>query len=185
MNLLLDKLPKEHEGIKIDTNFRNFILFELLMQDNEIGIDEKVRITLDLFFDNEVEDIEKAINCILWFYKCGKEEKKTTSNTTNKKNKQIYSFEYDDEYIYSAFLQQYNINLNSIKYLHWWEFKALFQCLGEDCLFVQIMSYRAIDLSKIKDKSEKDRYRKLQKTYALPDMRTEEQKERDFGNAFW
>ena len=36
MNLLLDKLPTEYEGLKIDTNFRSFILYELLMQDNKV-----------------------------------------------------------------------------------------------------------------------------------------------------
>ena len=30
----------------------------------------------------------------------------------------------------------------------------------------------------------KKQYRKLQKMYALPDMRTEEEKEYDFGEAF-
>lgn len=184
MNLLLDKLPKEYDGIKINTDFRTFILFELLMQDNELSDNEKAMTAFSLFFDEEV-DIEKGIECILWFYRCGKEENKNTKNTTEKNNKQIYSFEFDDEYIYSAFLQQYNIDLNSIKYLHWWKFKALLQGLSDDTQFVKIMSYRAIDLGKIKDKEERKRYKELQKLYALPDMRTEEQKEADFGRAFW
>ena len=46
------------------------------------------------------------------------------------------------------------------------------------------MGYRAIDLSKIKDKEERKRYRKLKQIYALPDMRTQEQKEEDFAMAF-
>ena len=50
---------------------------------------------------------------------------------------------------------------------------------------VEIMGYRAIDLSKIKDKEEKKRYKNLKKIYQLPDMRTAEEKEADFGKAFW
>ena len=69
--------------------------------------------------------------------------------------------------------------------MHWWEFKALLQGLNDDTQFVKIMSYRAIDLGKIKDKEEKKRYKELQELYALPDMRTMEQKEADFGRAFW
>lgn len=69
--------------------------------------------------------------------------------------------------------------------LHWWEFRALFQGLKDDNKIVKIMGYRGIDLSKIKDKEEKARYKKLKKIYALPDMRTEQQKEADFGAAFW
>lgn len=183
MNILLDKLPKSYKGIKINTDFRVFILFELLMQDSELNIEEKTITAFQLFFDEEV-DLEKGLECILWFYRCGKEEKKSTQKQ-GKKEKQIYSYEFDDEYIYSAFLQQYNINLNSIKYLHWWEFKALFQGLNDNTQFVKIMGYRSVDLGKIKDKEEKKRYKELQKLYALPDMRTVEQKEADFGSAFW
>ena len=82
-------------------------------------------------------------------------------------------------------MEQYKIDLNNIKYLHWWKFKALFNSLNKNTHFVEIMGYRAMDLSKIKDKEEKKRYKRLQKIYALPDMRTEEQKEADFGKAFW
>lgn len=82
-------------------------------------------------------------------------------------------------------MDQYGINLQTIPYLHWWEFKALFTGLKEDNLIVKIMGYRAMDLSKIKDKDEKKYYKKLKRLYALPDMRTEEQKEADFGRAFW
>ena len=39
---------------------------------------------------------------------------------------------YDDDYIYSAFLSQYNIDLQDIKHLHWWKFKAMFKSLNED-----------------------------------------------------
>ena len=184
MNILLDKLPKEYEGIKINTDFRAFILFELLMQDNELTIEEKISSLIDIFCEN-VTDIEKCIEAILWFYRCGKDEEKKRQTAEKSSNKQIYSYEFDDEYIYSAFLQQYNINLNSIKYLHWWEFRALMKGLNEDTQFVKIMGYRSIDLGKIKDKDEKKRYKELQKLYALPDMRTDEQKEADFGKAFW
>ena len=47
-------------------------------------------------------------------------------------------------------MEQYKIDLNSIKYLHWWKFKALFNNLNENIQFSKIMSYRAMDLSKIK-----------------------------------
>ena len=46
------------------------------------------------------------------------------------------------------------------------------------------MSYRAIDLSKIKDKDMKKHYKKMKKLYALPDLRSEEEKENDFAEAF-
>ena len=41
-----------------------------------------------------------------------------------------------------------------------------------------------MDLSKIKDKNMKKQYKELKAIYALPDMRTEEEKENDFAEAF-
>lgn len=81
-------------------------------------------------------------------------------------------------------MQQYRIDLNSIKYLHWWKFRALFVNLNEDVMFSKIMQYRAIQLNTIKDNEMKKFYKKMKRLYALPDMRTEEEKEYDFGEAF-
>ncbi len=189
-NILLDKLPQyTSNGLKIRTDFRESIKFELLMQDNKIDEQTKIIQALKLYYYDlsEITDIKQAINDILWFYACGKQnmnvDKNKKENTEN--NKQIYSYEFDDEYIYSAFMEIYKIDLNSIKYLHWWKFKALMNSLSENTQFVKIMGYRAIDLSKIKDKDMKLNYKRLKKQYALPDMRTTEQKEADFGKAFW
>jgi len=189
-NILLDKLPQyTQSGYRIRTDFRESIKFELLMQDTQINKEDKITQAINLYYYDisKITDIQKAVKEILYFFACGKMNKvddKKTENSDNK-TKQIYSYEFDAEYIYSAFLQQYKIDLNSIKYMHWWKFKALMENLSEDTQFVKIMGYRALDISKIKDKEEKVRYKKLKKIYALPDMRTIEQKEADFGKAFW
>ena len=190
INILLDRLPQyTQDGHRIRTDFRESIKFELLMQDNNIDEKDKVEQALRLYYYDlsKITNIKKAIDEVVWFYACGKNKKvdNKTENNNNKETKQIYSYEFDAEYIYSAFLQQYKIDLNSIRYMHWWKFKALMENLNEDTQFVKIMGYRAVDISKIKDKEEKARYKKLKKTYALPDMRTAEQKEADFGKAFW
>ena len=191
MNLLVDDIDyivQSKIKIPFNTDFRQGILFELLMQDNSIRNEIKVREALNLFYPDQtlITDIQDAIDNILWFYKLDKKE-----NVGNKKNKeekdikQIYSYEFDSELIYDAYIDQYKINLQRIPYLHWWEFRAMFEGLKEDNKIVQIMGYRAMDISKIKDKEEKKHYKQLQKQYALPDMRTTEQKEADFGRAFW
>ena len=187
MNLLVDRLPTDYEGLKINTNFRSFILFELLMQDNNLKDEEKILLAINLLYEEKPKDLKKAIEGILWFYKCGEEKKtkKEQKNNEISQQKQIYSYEYDAKYIYSAFLSQYGIDLNEIEYLHWFKFKSLFECLNSQNKICEIMSYRSIDLSKIKDKEERKRYRRLQRQYALPDNRTEEQKEQDFASALW
>lgn len=190
MNLLVDKLPTEYKGLKVNTNFRSFILFELLMQDNEISNEEKVYLAIDLLYKEKINDLKTAIDGIIWFYSLGKSNNKKDDNIKVKNNKnnqknQIYSFEYDAEYIFGAFLSQYKIDLNEIDYLHWWKFKALFDSLNEENKICQIMSYRAIDLNKIKDKEEKKKYKRLKQIWALPDNRTDKEKENDFAELFW
>ncbi len=189
-NLILDKLPNfTPNGFKIRTDFRESIKFELLMQDEKINETDKVKLALNLYFYDidikNTEQLKKAINDMLWFYKCGKEEQeeKTSQKASGGYTKRIYSYEFDAEYIFSAFMEQYKIDLNK-EHLHWWKFKSLFNSLNEEVLFSKIMSYRAIDLSKIKDKDMKKYYKKMKRLYALPDMRTEEEKEYDFGEAF-
>ena len=187
MNILVDKLPTDYEGLKINTNFRSFILFELLMQDKNIDKEDKIALALDLFYDEFPRDITKAINGILWFYSKGKYQKEQINEEKNEKKvkKKIYSYEYDADLIYTAFLDQYGIDLNDINELHWFKFKAMFEGLKSENKICEIMGYRAVDISKIKDKEEKKRYKKLQKEWALPDDRTEEEKEQDFADAFW
>lgn len=190
INMLIDELPQKVGNTDINSDFRVSILFELLMQDNDYTNEEKVQQALILYYPNlqEIDDYNKAIENIIWFYKCGKEDKdvdKGNKKNNNNKQVQIYSYEFDAEYIYSAFMEQYKIDLNSIEYLHWWKFKALFSSLNENVLFSKIMSYRAIDLTTIKDKNMKKQYRKLKELYKLPDMRTEEEKENEFANALW
>lgn len=192
MNLLVDDLQLQLQdrlgNIEFNSDFRISIMFELLMQDDRYTKEQKIFQAIRLYYPDlkQIKNYEKAIDDLLWFYRCGKELANSNKNGgSGNQNKQIYSYEFDDNYIYGAFMQQYNIDLQDIEYLHWWKFKAMFDCLDDDTKFVEIMGYRAVDLRKIKDKQEKERYKKLKEAYKLPDMRSEEEKEADFANALW
>lgn len=52
-----------------------------------------------------------------------------------------YDYDIDSEYIYSAFLGQYGIDLLEIN-LHWHKFKALFLGLNKNCKLSEIMELR-------------------------------------------
>lgn len=180
MNLLIDLLPTtvNIEGIEyeINSDFRTSILFELLMQDLEIEDGEKTIQALELYYRECPHNIEEAVNKMLWFYSCNKERELKSNRKTGSKAEQIYDFDYDDEYIYSAFLDQYGIDLNDIEYLHWWKFKAMFKSLKEDNEIVKIMGYRSIDLSKIEDKKQKNFYKKMKELHKIPAHRSEREK---------
>ena len=185
MNILLDRLPTEHEGLKIETNFRSFILFELLMQDRNVEQEDKIILVLRIFYKEIPQDIKKAVEVILWFYSRGETDKKSGKKVAKSSKKKIYSYEHDANYIYSAFLSQYGIDLNEIDYLHWWKFKSLFEGLNDENKICEIMGYRAVDLNKIKVKEQRKKYKQFKIAYALPDERSEEEKENDFAEAFW
>jgi len=185
VNLLLDRPPTKIEvgGLfyEIDADFRTGIAFELLMLDEEFTEMEKASRAIELYFPRIPEDEGEAMEKILWFYLCGREEtnreEKEEMKSTHKNI--VYSYEYDAGSIYAAFLSQYGIDLVEIPFLHWWKFKALFHALDENLEFMKIMRYRAVDITKI-PKEQKDFYRKMKQIYALPDNRTEEEKEQDF-----
>lgn len=192
MNMIVNRLSdivRDRIGeIEFNTDFRISIMFELLMQDNTISQENKIAQALKLYYPNftQITDFNKAIEDIVWFYRCGKELANSNKKSESRnKEKQIYSYEFDDTHIYTAFMRQYGKDLQDIEYLHWWKFRAMFEDLDESTKMAQIMSYRAMDISKIKDKEEKNRYKRLQQIYSLPDMRTVEQKEADFGRLFW
>jgi hypothetical protein len=179
VNILIDLLPTTVEidnvDYQINSNFRASMLFEILMQDDELKEEDKIMQTLELFYPVIPKNANKAIEQLLWFYRCGKAIKES-SGRGNGKNSQIYSYDYDDDYIYSAFLAQYNLDLQDIDYLHWWKFKAMFKSLKEDNEIVKIMGYRAMDISKIKDKEQKEFYRNMKKLYEIPISESEKEK---------
>lgn len=186
MNILVDLLPIaveiDNKNYEINSDFRTSILFELLMQDSSIGAEDKIITALELYYPVIPENINEAIEQMLWFYRCGKEITSSKGNGKGKSVTQIYSFEHDDDYIYAAFMDQYNIDLQDIEYLHWWKFKAMFKSLKEDNEIVKIMGYRSMDLSKIKSKEEKAYYKKMQELYKLPMPKDEQEKLDDINN---
>ena len=146
----------------------------------EIEINEKDAITnakyydaLKIFYkDNIPDDLEEAMEKMLWFYSCGKEE---TSKTKTKKK--VISFEHDFDYINAGFMQDYKIDLFEVDFLHWWKFMSLFSALHDDCKICEIIGYRGAELKNF-DKEQRKRIREMQKIYALPDDISKEEKKR-------
>lgn len=75
---------------------------------------------------------------------CGREDYHKTKGKEKGRNKQIYSYEFNDEYIYGAFYEQYGIDLE-YKKIHWWKFKSLLKSLKNNTEFVKIQGYRAYE----------------------------------------
>ncbi len=182
MNILLDQLPTAVEvGGKmydIPTDFRTAIRLEMLMTDIQLEDTEKLLQILLLFFPDIAllsDKVEQAMIAIMDFYRCGKETAAQKNIGVNKRT-QIYSFEHDAPYIYAAFLEQYGVDLTQEPSLHWWRFKAMFDSLSEKTQFVKIMGYRSMVITNDMSPQQKEFYRRMQKLYAIPVSKTEQEK---------
>lgn len=109
------------------------------------------------------------------------EESGEGEDTDVEELKPLFSFALDYPYILAGFWQDYGIDISEIKYLHWWKFRQLFDGLSEKTEIKQRIMYRSIDLSTIKDKDERKRIEKIQRSIKLPES---ELTEYDIGNAF-
>lgn len=182
-NILIDSLPQSivsgGREYSIRADFRISVMFESMMEDSEVRNEDKLGLALGMYYPEIPQDIEDAVDKMLWFYKCGKEansyEKKLSERQAAKDR--IYSFDYDDDYIFAAFLHQYRIDLNRVKFLHWWKFRAMFKSLTEDNEFVKIMGYRSIDISNDMSKSQKDFYRKMKRIHQIPQSKDEQERQ--------
>lgn len=164
MNLLYEKLPG---SVKIDgqeypvyTDFRNWIQIEILLSE-KCGYDSIAKAIL-LCYKKLPQSVAGAVRGIADFLSMGNINRRSEPE----RKKPVYSFEHDGAYIYSAFRRCYGIDLSGAD-LHWWQFKTLFMGL-EDCRFTKIMQYRAMDLSDIKNREQKNFYKKMKHIYKLP-----------------
>lgn len=193
-NILIDTLPEaltvEGRSYAINSDFRAGILFEMLVQDREMSDDEKTYAALDLFFTDEIPDNQgAAVDAILWFYQCGyqnpSEQKKTdrSGQKDSQSGERIFDYDIDAPLIYAAFKSQYKIDLQD-EFLHWWKFSAMFRGLHSDEKICEVIGYRSMELSKIKDKEMRAYYAKLKAQYTLPSGMTEIEKVAMAGNVF-
>ncbi len=179
MSLFDEELPMqyEYEGVtyEMQTDFREWIRFELLMTDPDILPDAKPLYLAHLIFPVIPPDPALS-DFLIWFYSCGRKPNKVKAKSiAKKKTAAVYSFEYDDGYIYAAFLEQYGIDLTTVPYMHWWKFKALFKSL-HDCKICTIMSYRSEEIDSKMPERRKTQINELKQIYALPKSLSEQQK---------
>lgn len=190
MNILIDDIdyPDQVEVngrmYEIRTDFRTSVLFEIMMQDDTLDNRAKVRKGLDLYYPVIPDDLNGAVDTVLWFYRCGREETMVQKRMASRRGKnQVYSFEHDAGLIYAAFLMAYNIDLQDIRYMHWWRFRYLFNSLPKDCEFVRAMEYRSMDISDKMPKEQKEWYKKMKRLYALPLSKEEDNRQTAIENA--
>lgn len=144
----------------IDTNFRVWMEFQGIFTSGKNDA-EKAKQLYDLMQRLGLPPSKPALDSMLEFYSGESHE-----NADGGRSRPIaFDFEQDSEFIYSAFLGAYGIDLTTSQ-IHWWKFKALFKSLPNDCEFSRIMGYRITPLSDV-PKNQRQFYRNMKAKYAL------------------
>lgn len=170
LNILYEQFPEyvtvNGERYLIETDFREWIRFSELVEDEELPWQIKLQFMLRWFLEEVPKDLEAAVYALGDFLAARKisiEEKDDSDQNV----KPAFSFQEDAGCIYSAFIESYGIDLQLVSYMHWWKFKTLFDWLPEDTEIKQRIRYRTIDINSIKDKEERKRVKKIQEAIAL------------------
>lgn len=190
MNFFYEDLPRtvhvHGEEIPIITDFREYIRLLDMLKCEELNAMQRLTL-LTQYFLYEIEVDKEAISALTEFvvmdfdsWQKGNEEDGVEPDRHGS-NKNLYSYEMDYPFILSGFMRDYRIDLESVEYLHWWKFRMLFDGLSEDTEIKQRIMYRGINLSEIKDKEERKRISKIQRSIQLP---AEELTDYEIGNAF-
>lgn len=105
-----------------------------------------------------------------------------TAASDDTKQRAPYDIRYDGDYIYSSFVQAYNMDLFDMQgKLHWRKFNALLSGLPEGTKLMEVIKIRKWKPQKGDSTEYKEEMRKLQKDYALPyDEIEEEEHEKEF-----
>lgn len=170
MNYLLEKMPQavmiDGRAVPINTDFRVCLKAIQALEDERLMEHEKLTVLLTLLYPEQPKDTALAIKQGLKFLNLGEE-----TDTAKLKQQQVYSLTKDSAYIYTAFKSTFNIDLNSVEYLHWWKFRSLFADLGRDCFFNTLISLRSRQHSGKLTDSEKEFIRKNPELLSLSERK--------------
>lgn len=184
MNLFTDPLPSAvivaGAEYPVRTDFKTWIRFDSLMTECNLSLPQKIVSVFQLCFIEKTlpPDLEKSFTALFDFYSCFSSAQKSGSDKTDAPAQRVLSFSHDAPYIYAAVLAQYGVDLID-ENPHWFKFRAMFEGLTKEHKICDIMGYRTMKLSDVRDAKQRAFYRKMKGIYKLPDLRSPEQIERD------
>lgn len=197
MNVFYEDLPDTLEingkTYSIITDFREWLSFSDMLK-SDIPPELKLEFLADMFLEDvprlySEKDIEVVMDAITSFLSLADlefhdlqfdEQEKEAAEEEEPIKRAIY-YEQDAPYIISAFLREYQIDLLSVKYLHWWKFRMLLDGLSEESQIKKRIYWRTCDVSKM-DKKERMEILRIRRSITIPEE--EYVRDEDVGNAF-
>lgn len=173
-NILVDLLPTAvelgGEEVALNTDFRDCLRVILAFEDPALTDVEKQAVLLDNLYPDPPSDVAEAFEMGIRFLDNGGDGSPGDEGDALR----LYSFEQDAALIFAAFRQTHGIDLESVEYLHWWKFLALFMDLGSDTTFCTLVALRKRIKTGRATKEEQRLYREMRDVADLcePDTRT-------------
>lgn len=157
-----DKIKVNGNIYKINTDYRVALSCFKAAYDEEINDTERALAIITLLLGKKVaiSDWEQCLEKCSIFLRCGKE--------VNDNSEELdMDYLQDEKKIKTSIRQCFHLNLNKVKYLHWWEYNELIEGLTEDTLLSKVRQLRTYDLSNETDESRKREIEKAQQKVAL------------------
>lgn len=155
----------------IRSDFRPCILILEALNDRRLTDFDKIQILIKVLYKDVVldGDLKEAYIKGIWFLNCGNTIDKPTSS------RQLYSWEQDEQMLFSAINKVAGKEVRSLEYLHFWTFMGLFNEIGEG-MFSTVLSIRNKKAKGVKlEKWERDFYKNNKTVIDLKLQLTEEE----------
>lgn len=174
MNIITDKLPDsiEYKGnnYPVKTDFKVWLKFYQIIKDKNKSPAEKSTEAILCCFDRErcrklPDTCNDALEALLSFFSGSSMPE---NGKMTKRREKVFDFAEDAGYIYSAFFQEYGIDLADSS-MHWYRFLALLNGLSESNQLRKIIAWRSVNLSEIKDPKRRAFCRRMKEFYRLSD----------------
>lgn len=164
INVMLDALPDEWNGYKVNTSFRIGIQIFLVEYDKELNEYEKNDVLVSLLFDDREHPFgEEFQKCVDWFLNGWFTDKPGTS----KDNRRLIDYDVDQWRIYADFRKIYGIDL-SLEDMHWWMFNGLLWNMPyKQSSFMEVIDIRKKKIKSKMSAEEKKAIKEAQEIYAL------------------
>lgn len=158
---------------ELRTDFRNWINYSQLCQDDSICFTYKIDPLLKLAFKQPIaEDLQDVFSAIAFFLTCGQ----TMDLKDNDSNQDIvFDYKIDHQRIKAGFYRQYGFNPWNFDYFHWWDFKACLDDLQGSTL-ENMIQIRQLDLKNYKG-TQKAKMQSLKEAYKIKGRANKQQEE--------
>ncbi len=179
-NLLNLAEKVEIDGIEypINTDFSVWIEIEQIFLLKENSKKDAAKI-LALAYPPLPHNPVAAFEKVLWFYSGGLDAEKTERRCFGAP---LYDLKRDFKFLWADFFGKFGIDLLKTN-MHWWQFRLLISALDDGCKFSKVVGYRSLDTSQIKNRELKKFYERMKKQYKLPDIRTDEEREKELADS--